>query len=150
MMTGQVAVADETGALVNFGALMVGLYYKKLTGQGQKIDTSLLGSQIRLMGFSMTRVLFFNEEIERSRARISGGEVPAITASFNDKNGRGFAIQMVGEESWQKGMAAAGFSKRLAEVGVPNSEMLRNPRRRHGSSWTPWIASLSLIPVSIG
>ena len=34
MMTGQHAVADETGALVNFGAVMVGLYHKKMTGEG--------------------------------------------------------------------------------------------------------------------
>ena len=96
---------------------MVGLYHKKMTGEGQKIETSLLGSQIRLMGFSMTRVLFTNEELPRGRARVSGGAEPNFTGSFNDKNGRGFAFQIVGEEAWQKGMAAAGFSKRLAEVG---------------------------------
>jgi len=117
MMTGQVAMADETGALVNFGAALVGLYHKRMTGEGQKIETSLLGSQIRLMGFSMTRVLMSGKEIGRSRARLSGGATPAITASFNDKDGKPFMIQMVGEELWQKGMAAAGFDKALAEVG---------------------------------
>ena len=118
MMTGQHAVADETGALVNFGALMVGLYHKKMTGEGQKIETSLLGSMIRLMGFSMTQVLFTNKELpRRGRARVSGGAEPNFTGSFNDKNGRGFIFQIVGEEAWQKGMAAAGFSKRLSEAG---------------------------------
>ena len=63
MMTGQHSVADETSAFVNFGAIMVGLYHKKMTGEGQKIETSLLGSQIRLMGYSMTRVLFTNRRI---------------------------------------------------------------------------------------
>ena len=88
-----------------------------MTGEGTKIETSLLGSMIRLMGYSMTRVLFTNEELPRGRARISGGAEPSFSASFNDKNGRAFVIQMVGEAAWQKGMAAAGFSKRLAEVG---------------------------------
>ena len=117
MMTGQHAVADETGALVNFGAVMVGLYHKKMTGEGTKIETSILGSQIRLMGFSMTRVLFTNTEMPRGRARVSGGAEPNFTGSFNDKNGRGFIIQFVGEESWRRGMAAAGFSKQLSEAG---------------------------------
>ena len=117
MMTGQHSVADETSAMVNFSALMVGLYHKKMTGEGQKIETSLLGSMIRLMGYSMTRVLFTNEDLPRGRARVFGGVEPGVAGSFNDKNGRGFAIQIVGEEAWQKGMAAVGFSKRLAEVG---------------------------------
>ena len=117
MMTGQHSVADETSALVNFGAIMVGLYHNKMTGEGQKIETSLLGSQIRLMGYSMTRVLFTNEELPRGRARILGGGEPGMAGSFNDINGRGFAIQIVGEEAWQKGMAAAGFSTILAEIG---------------------------------
>ena len=118
MTLGQHSVADETGALVNFGALMVGLYHKKMTGEGQQILTSLLGSQIRLMGFSMTRVLFTNEDIPRGgRARVSGGAEPSFTGSFVDKDGKGFAFQIVGEASWQKGMAAAGFSKILSEEG---------------------------------
>ena len=117
MMTGQHSVADETNALVNFGALMLGLYYKKMTGKGQKIETSLLGGMTRLMGYSMTRVLFTNKDLPRGRTRVLGGAEPGMAGSFVDKNGRGFAIQMMGEEAWQKGMAAAGFSKRLAEVG---------------------------------
>ncbi len=117
MMTGQHSVADETAAMINFGAAMVGLYHKRMTGEGQKIETSLLGAQIRLMGFSMTRTLMNGKEMPRGRARVSGGAMPAITASFDDKNGKPFMIQMVGEELWRKGMAAAGFDKALAEVG---------------------------------
>jgi len=117
LMTGQHAVADETAAEINFGAAMVGLYHKKMTGEGQKIETSLLGGQIRLMGFSMTRALMSGKEMPRGRARVSSGAMPAITASFNDKDGKPFMIQMLGEELWQKGMKAAGFDKALAEAG---------------------------------
>jgi crotonobetainyl-CoA:carnitine CoA-transferase CaiB-like acyl-CoA transferase len=117
MMTSQHSVADETSALVNFGAIMVGLYHKKMTGEGQKIETSLLGSVVRLMGYSMTRVLFTGKEIPRGRARVLGGASTGLAGSFNDKNGKGFAIQVVGQESWQKGMQAAGFMGKLEEVG---------------------------------
>jgi len=118
MMTGQHSVADETAAFINFQAAMVGLYHKRMTGEGQKIETSLLGGTIRLMGYSMTRVLMTGQEMPRSRARVIPGAVPTITASFNDKNGKAFMIQIIGnEERWQKGMAAAGVDKILAEVG---------------------------------
>jgi crotonobetainyl-CoA:carnitine CoA-transferase CaiB-like acyl-CoA transferase len=117
MTTGQHSVADETSALVNSLAVMVGLYNKKMTGEGTKIETSLLGSMIRLMGYSMTRVLFTNEDLPRSRARVSSGDEPLFAGSFNDKKGRGFVFQIVGEASWQKAITATGFSKKLTEVG---------------------------------
>ena len=117
MMTGQHAVADETGAMVASFALMVGLHHKNKTGEGTKIETSLLGSMIRMMGHSMTRVLFTNEDLPRSRARVLGGVDPGVAGSFNDKNGKPFTIQMVGEEAWQKGIAAVGLNKILVEVG---------------------------------
>ena len=130
MMTAQHALADETAAMMNSFALMVGLYNKKITGEGTKIDTSLLGSQIRLMGFSMTRVLFTNEDMPRGRVRVLSGVDPGLAGSFNDKNGRGFAFQIVGVEAWQKGMTAAGFSKRLAAVGCGDIREVANSKEK--------------------
>jgi len=117
MMTAQHSVADETAAFINFQATMVGLYHKKMTGEGQKIETSLLGGQLRLMGYSITQTLMTSKDTERSRARVSGGAAPAIAASFNDKDGKPFMIQVLGEERWQKGWVAAGFDKVLADIG---------------------------------
>lgn len=120
MATGQVAVADEAAALTNFAALMVGLYHAKLTGEGQKIETSLLGGQVRLMGFSMTRALMTGKQGTRGRVRIAGGSEPLITASFKDRDGKPFMFQMTGEENWQKGMNATGFMPKLAEIDCTN------------------------------
>ena len=131
LVTGQVPIADETAAYINFQAAMVGLYHKKMTGEGQKIETSLLGGQIRLMGHSMTRVLMSGEELERGRARIIGGKVPGIVASFNDKNDRSFMIQMVfGEDLWQKAIAALGFDQALAEVGCTRLGDIANSKEK--------------------
>ena len=130
MMTSQVSIADETSAMTNFGAIMVGLYHKKMTGEGQKIETSLLGSQIRLMGFSMTRVMFAGENLQRGRGRISGGVVPNLSASFNDKNGKPFTFQIVGEDTWQKSMKAAGFEKKLAEAGCAKLGDVANSKEK--------------------
>jgi len=117
MATGQVPVADETAAYHIFQAVMVGLYHRLKTGEGQLIETSLLGSQIRLMGFSMTRVLFTGEQNPRSRIRINAGQVPNVTISFNDKNGKPFTIQVIGEERWRKGLEAVGLAKMIDEIG---------------------------------
>jgi hypothetical protein len=82
-------VADETGAMVASFALMVGLDHQRMTCEGTKIDTSLLGSMIRLMGHSMTRVLFPNLELPRSRARVVGGpktlDVSDVNLEFDEK-----------------------------------------------------------------
>ncbi|UCH51905.1 MAG: CoA transferase [Chloroflexota bacterium] len=117
MTTGQIPVADETAAFHSFQAVTVGLYHKLRTGEGQLIETSLLGSQIRLMGFSMTRVLFTGEQLPRSRTRMFIGQISNLTTSFNDKNGKPFMLQVIGEERWRKGLEAIGFAKALDEIG---------------------------------
>jgi len=127
MATGQVAVADETAAFHNFQAMLVGLYHKMKTGEGQLIETSLFGSQIRLMGFFMTQVLMTGKQMPRSRVRMVVGQAPNMTASFNDKDGKPFMIQVVGEERFRKGLDAVGVAKKLDELdcgslaGVANS-----------------------------
>jgi crotonobetainyl-CoA:carnitine CoA-transferase CaiB-like acyl-CoA transferase len=68
--TGQISVGDETAAFHNFQAVIIALYHKLKTGEGQLIETSLLGSQIRLMGHSMSRVLMTGEQMSRSRMRF--------------------------------------------------------------------------------
>ena len=115
--TGQIAVGDETAAFHNFQAVVVALYHKLKTGEGQLIETSLLGSQIRLMGFSMSRVLMTGDQMPRSRMRFFTGQAPNLTATFADKNGKPFIIQVVGEERWRKGLENAGLAEELDKVG---------------------------------
>ncbi len=83
LKTGIVSVADETCAILAFGGIMAGLYCAKTTGVGQKIDTSLLGGQIRLMGWTLTTAMWKDEKPVTGQARIMGtAERPAISASF--------------------------------------------------------------------
>jgi crotonobetainyl-CoA:carnitine CoA-transferase CaiB-like acyl-CoA transferase len=113
LKTGIVSVADETCAILTFGGIMAGLYYAKTTGIGQKIDTSLLGGQIRLMGWTLTTAMWKDENPIIGQARITGTvERPAISASFNDKDGKPFVFQMGGQD-WKPALSALGF---LAEM----------------------------------
>lgn len=123
LKTGIVSVADETCAILAFGGIMAGLYCAKMTGVGQKIDTSLLGGQIRLMGWTLTTTMWKDENPITGQARITGSATrPGISASFNDKNGKPFVFQM-GGRNWQKAMTALGFydemqAKGFADLGV--------------------------------
>jgi crotonobetainyl-CoA:carnitine CoA-transferase CaiB-like acyl-CoA transferase len=117
LKTGIASVADETCAILAFGAIMAGLYCAKMTGVGQKIDTSLLGGQIRLMGWTMTTTMWQRKNPVTGQARITGtARYPGISASFNDKNGRPLVFQMAGKD-WKKAMTALGFYPKLEEKG---------------------------------
>ncbi len=119
MMTGQHAIADQTGAHINFGAALAGLYHRRMTGEGQNIDLSLLGSSIHLMGHAMTRVQMTGKELPRGRVRITGS-TPSLSCSFNDQNSKPFQLQGLNERLWPKAMAACGFDEALAEAGITN------------------------------
>ncbi|PON14249.1 CoA transferase [Candidatus Entotheonella serta] len=117
LKTGIVSVADETCAILAFGGIMAGLYCAKTTGVGQKIDTSLLGGQIRLMGWTLTTAMWKDEKPVTGQARIMGtAERPAISASFNDGEGKPFVFQMGGRD-WKKAMSALGFADEMAAKG---------------------------------
>lgn len=118
LKTGIVSVADETCAVLAFGGILAGLYCAKMTGIGQKIDSSLLGGQIRLMGWTLTTSMWKEKNPVIGQARITGtAERPGIAASFNDINGKPFALQMRGEK-WEKAMTALGFYTKLEERGL--------------------------------
>jgi len=118
LKTGIVSVADEMCAVLAFGGILAGLYCAKTTGIGQKIDTSLLGGQIRLMGWTLTTSMWKEKNPVIGQARITGtAERPGIAASFNDINGKPFALQMTGE-NWEQAMTALGFYTKLEERGL--------------------------------
>ena len=92
MRTGVVSVADESCAILTFGGLLAALYHAKTTGIGQKVETSLVGGIVRLMGWTMTTTMWRNAD-PITGARINGTrERPGIAASFNDWKTAGVSI----------------------------------------------------------
>ncbi len=117
LKTGAVPVGDQTCAILTFGAILAGLYCAKMTGVGQKIDTSILGGQIQLMAWTMTTTMWQNKDPVTGQARISGtAQRPGIASSFNDKNGKPLVFQMSGAK-WKTAMTALGFYETLEERG---------------------------------
>jgi CoA:oxalate CoA-transferase len=118
LRTGIVSVADETCAMLAFGGALAALTYARSTGIGQKVDCSLLGGQIRLMGWTLTTTMWRDRNPVTGQARVTGTpENPGISASFNDRDGKPLVFQLNGARKWREAMAALGFYETLAQAG---------------------------------
>src|ERR1700716_1084622 len=118
LRTGIVSVADETCAILAFGGALAALTYARTTGIGQKVDCSLLGGQIRLMGWTLTTAMWRDRNPVTGQARIVGTpERPGISASFNDRNGKPLVFQLNGAPPWRTAMTALGFYESLEKAG---------------------------------
>src|SRR5438874_10318313 len=118
LRTGIVSVADETCAILAFGGALAALTHARATGIGQKVDCSLLGGQIRLMGWTLTTAMWRDRDPVTGQARITGtAERPGISASFNDGDGKPLVFQLNGGRKWREGMTALGFYEALEEAG---------------------------------
>src|SRR5689334_16155547 len=118
LKTGIVSVADETCAILAFGGALAALTHARATGVGQKVDCSLLGGQIRLMGWTLTTAMWRNRDPVTGQARVAGTrERPGLSASFQDRDGKPLVLQINGAGQWQKATAALGFTEALTKAG---------------------------------
>src|SRR5438874_8559618 len=118
LKTGIVSVADETCAILAFGGALAALTYARTTGIGQKVDCSLLGGQIRLMGWTLTTAMWRNRNPVTGQARVTGTpQRPGLSASFNDRDGKPLVFQLNGARKWRDAMTALGFYQTLEEAG---------------------------------
>ena len=117
MRTGVASVADETCAILTFGGILAAYIHAKETGIGQKLETSLVGSAFRLMGWTMATAMWSNKP-PITGARINGGRNGAgIAACFNDADGKPFAIQL-SSKHWKPALEILGFYDSLAKEGL--------------------------------
>ncbi len=118
LKTGIVSVADETCAILAFGGALAALTYARSTGIGQKVDCSLLGGQIRLMGWTLTTAMWRNRDPVTGQARITGTpDRPGLSASFNDRDKKPLVFQLNGARKWREAMTALGFYEALEQAG---------------------------------
>ena len=118
MRTGIASVADESCAYLTFGGLLAALYCARTTGVGQKVETSLVGSTVRLMGWDIDddHVARFGSRDggRESRARPkTQGSRPASMIAMVDRS-----CSSSGATAGKKGMEALGFYSTLKERGM--------------------------------
>jgi crotonobetainyl-CoA:carnitine CoA-transferase CaiB-like acyl-CoA transferase len=131
LRTGIVSVADETCAILAFGGALAALTYARATGIGQKVDCSLLGGQIRLMGWTLTTTMWRDRDPVTGQARITGtAERPGISASFNDKHSKPLVFQLNGARAWRNAMTALGFYEALETAGFGDLGVIINSEER--------------------
>ena len=117
LRTGVASVADESCAILTFGGILAAYINAQKTGKGQKLETSLVGSAFRLLGWTMTTAMWSNRP-PITGARINGTrERPGIAACFNDIYGKPFALQL-DPDDWQEAMKALNFFDILTENGL--------------------------------
>jgi crotonobetainyl-CoA:carnitine CoA-transferase CaiB-like acyl-CoA transferase len=117
LKTGVVSVADETCAILAFGGALAALTHARTTGVGQKVDCSLLGGQIRLMGWTLTTAMWRNRDPVTGQARVAGTrERPAMSASFSDRDGKPFVLQLA-RDQWTEALTALGFREAMEQAG---------------------------------
>ena len=120
--TGIASVADESCALITLSGVLAAILHAKNTGQGQKVETSLIGSAFRLMGWTMTTAMWRNTP-PITGVRINGTrERAGIAACFNDSEGKPFAFQLE-PDHWKPTLDLLGFyetlkSKNLEDLGL--------------------------------
>jgi crotonobetainyl-CoA:carnitine CoA-transferase CaiB-like acyl-CoA transferase len=132
MRTGIVSVADETCAILAFGGMLAALHCARTQGIGQKVECSLLGGQIRLMGWTLTTAMWRNRNPVTGQARVTGTpDRPGLSASFNDMNGKPLVFQLHGAK-WKDAMSALGFYDTLVKAGFGNlgAAMASDERRQ--------------------
>src|SRR5438874_1334893 len=118
LKTGIVSAADETCAILAFGGALAALTYARSTGIGQKVDCSLLGGQIRLMGWTLTTAMWRNRNPVTGQARVTGTpQRPGLSASFNDRDGKPLVFQLNGARKWHDAMTALEFHEALEAAG---------------------------------
>lgn len=117
MKTGIASVADETCAILAFGGALAALTHARTTGVGQKVELSLLGGIIRLLGWTFQTTMWRGTDPVTGQARVAGTkERPAMSASFNDRNGKPFVFQLA-RDQWKQAMTALGFYEQMEQAG---------------------------------
>jgi crotonobetainyl-CoA:carnitine CoA-transferase CaiB-like acyl-CoA transferase len=118
MRIGVVSVADEACAILAFGGMLAALHCARTQGIGQKVECSLLGGQIRMMGWTLTTAMWRNRAPVTGQARVTGTpERPGLSASFNDAEGKPLVFQLNGAKKWKEAMSALGFYDALSGAG---------------------------------
>ena len=117
MKTGIASVADETCAILAFGGALAALTHARMTGVGQKVELSLLGGIIRLLGWTFQTTMWRGTDPVTGQARVAGTkERPAMSASFNDRNGKPFVFQLA-RDQWKEAMTSLGFYEQITAAG---------------------------------
>jgi len=91
-----VAIADHVGAISMAFGLMVALFHRERTGEGQEVDASLLGGQLCIQTFNLTDYLWSG----KVRGRIPRAGFNPTWSIYKGSDGKYFCLGMNREHQW--------------------------------------------------
>jgi crotonobetainyl-CoA:carnitine CoA-transferase CaiB-like acyl-CoA transferase len=89
-------MADQVGALYLGYGIMMALWDRARTGEGQEVDASLLGGQVALQSFNITGTLFSGKVPPRRRRQ----EADALWNVYRCRDDRFICISMAQGDRW--------------------------------------------------
>ncbi len=92
-----VAVADHVGAISMAFGVMVALFHRERSGEGQEVDASLLGGQLCIQTFNITDYLWSN----KLRGRIPRAGNNPTWSIYKGSDGKHFVLGMNRERYWK-------------------------------------------------
>ncbi|MFH1034190.1 MAG: CoA transferase [Pseudomonadota bacterium] len=102
-------IGDEMGGLVCAWAVCAALYAREKTGQGQVVDTSLMGSVIASLGLIMSAPAILGQEFPRERRATAGNP---IYNHYGCADGKWLAIaHLQPERHWPKVLKALDLAE---------------------------------------
>jgi crotonobetainyl-CoA:carnitine CoA-transferase CaiB-like acyl-CoA transferase len=132
MRTGIASVADETCAILAFGGALAALTHARATGVGQKVELSLLGAIVRLLGWTFTTTMWRGTDPVTGQARVAGTrERPAMSASFVDRDGKPMVFQLA-RDQWKEAMTGLGFYEEIEKAGLSQLGIAMDSVERRG------------------
>jgi crotonobetainyl-CoA:carnitine CoA-transferase CaiB-like acyl-CoA transferase len=150
-------LADQVGAFALSYGILMALWHRARTGEGQEVNASLLGSMIALQSFNITNVLF-GGAVQRRRSRLDS---EALWNSYPCRDGGWISLAMTQTDRWWKPFCAAinrpdmltdeRFSRhreRLRNRGALIQELDRVFAERDQAEWVTYLAGECGLPVS--
>lgn len=138
-----IAIADITAGMFAAYAIMVALYHRARTGEGQMIDTSLLDGQLATLTYQAGRFFATGEP-----PASSGNQHPTITPYGVYRCADAYFNLAVGtEDLWRRFCAALGLDDLYADPRfVTNRERLRH-RDNLNALLEPLFAARSIAEI---
>jgi crotonobetainyl-CoA:carnitine CoA-transferase CaiB-like acyl-CoA transferase len=150
-------MADQVGAMFLSYGILIALWHRARTGEGQQVDASLLGGQVALQSFNITSTLFTG----RTQPRRHREEADALWNVYECQDGRYIALAMAQGDRWWPTLCKAlgrldllddarfcAFRERLVHRTALIAEFDRIFAQRDQWDWVNYLSGEYGLPVA--
>ncbi len=128
-------MADQVGAITLASGVLLALFHRLRTGEGQQVDASLLGGQVALQSHNITTTLFTGRVPERQPRT----QMQATWNTYRCRDERYLTVSMLQSDRWWPAFCEA--TERQAWLDDPR---FGDARERHNNR-TELIAEMDLL-----